>query len=108
VEQWNSKRNMAQPTLASAGRVVPILSDRRSLRLLRCNSLVLSSRTHTGSVFLPHDRIQPFQRRRQIGLQVVSFKFLKQLGLKKPDFLPDFGKVPALPAAAVLMHAECA
>lgn len=26
-------------------------------------------------------------------LQVTNFKFLKQLGLKKPGFLPDFGKV---------------
>ena len=26
-------------------------------------------------------------------VQVVSFKFMKKLGVKKPGFLPDFGKV---------------
>ena len=30
---------------------------------------------------------------RQEAVQPVAFKFLKQLGLKKPDFLPDFGLV---------------
>ena len=28
-------------------------------------------------------------------MQPLAFKFLKQLGLKKPDFLPDFGQVRA-------------
>lgn len=28
------------------------------------------------------------------SLQIVSFKFLKSMGLKKPSFLPDFGQVP--------------
>lgn len=36
-------------------------------------------------------RVAPRISRRQ--LQVTNFKFLKQLGLKKPGFLPDFGKV---------------
>ena len=26
-------------------------------------------------------------------VEVVSFKFMKKLGVKKPGFLPDFGKV---------------
>lgn len=36
-------------------------------------------------------RAAPRTSRKQ--LQVQNFKFLKQLGLKKPGFLPDFGKV---------------
>lgn len=30
---------------------------------------------------------------RQNVVEVVSFKFMKKLGVKKPGFLPDFGKV---------------
>lgn len=30
---------------------------------------------------------------RRTTLQVQNFKFLKEMGLKKPAFLPDFGKV---------------
>ena len=30
---------------------------------------------------------------RTAALQVQNFKFLKEMGLKKPGFLPDFGKV---------------
>lgn len=26
-------------------------------------------------------------------VEIVNFKFMKKLGLKKPEFLPDFGKV---------------
>ena len=32
-------------------------------------------------------------RSRTAVVEVVSFKFMKKLGLKKPEFLPDFGKV---------------
>lgn len=31
-------------------------------------------------------------RPRHHALEVQSFKFMKKLGLKKPEFLPDFGK----------------
>ncbi len=30
---------------------------------------------------------------RSTTLQIQNFKFLKEMGLKKPAFLPDFGKV---------------
>lgn len=30
---------------------------------------------------------------RSAVVEVVNFKFMKKLGLKKPEFLPDFGKV---------------
>ena len=30
---------------------------------------------------------------RSAVVEVLDFKFLKNLGLKKPEFLPDFGKV---------------
>jgi len=33
---------------------------------------------------------------RRTTLQVQNFKFLKEMGLKKPAFLPDFGKVQPL------------
>ena len=32
-------------------------------------------------------------KRRPAVVEVVSFKFMKKLGVKKPGFLPDFGKV---------------
>ena len=32
------------------------------------------------------------------SLQIVSFKFLKKMGLQKPSFLPDFGQVSISPA----------
>lgn len=32
-------------------------------------------------------------------VEVVSFKFMKKLGVKKPGFLPDFGKVCSANAA---------
>lgn len=31
--------------------------------------------------------------KRPAVVEVVSFKFMKKLGVKKPGFLPDFGKV---------------
>jgi len=33
---------------------------------------------------------------RSAVVEVLDFKFLKNLGLKKPEFLPDFGKVGQL------------
>ena len=36
-------------------------------------------------------------------LQVVSFKFLKSMGLKKPSFLPDFGQVCISPALCLTL-----
>jgi len=35
---------------------------------------------------------------RSAVVEVLDFKFLKNLGLKKPEFLPDFGKVGKLSA----------
>lgn len=36
---------------------------------------------------------------RRAVVDVVAFKFMKKLGVKKPGFLPDFGKVcSAIPA----------
>lgn len=33
---------------------------------------------------------------RSTTLHIQNFKFLKEMGLKKPAFLPDFGKVVVL------------
>lgn len=35
-------------------------------------------------------------------VEIVNFKFMKKLGLKKPEFLPDFGKVCS--GAAAIIH----
>ena len=35
------------------------------------------------------------RRSRSAVVEVLDFKFMKKLGLKKPEFLPDFGKVRA-------------
>ena len=35
-------------------------------------------------------------RSRQHVVETQSFKFMKKLGIKKPEFLPDFGKVRSL------------
>ena len=56
----------------------------------------------------------PLQQRSIVGksrpavVEVVSFKFMKKLGVKKPGFLPDFGKVcSAAPAIKRARASDC-
>lgn len=60
-----------------------------------CSAQLGSSR---ASFYVGPQTLQGVQRRAprvvRKQLEVTNFKFLKNLGLKKPGFLPDFGKVP--------------
>ena len=62
----------------------PVLS--RPVRLSSKHATVYEGQSVDGM-----QRAVPRASRTQ--LRVQNFKFLKQLGLKKPGFLPDFGKV---------------
>lgn len=81
-----------------------------SMTLSACNHAVFTS-SRTAAQVVPHPdrglRTSAFRgdtavlqrtrtanvvRPRQYALEVQSFKFMKKLGLKKPEFLPDFGK----------------
>ena len=42
---------------------------------------------------MQHARGTHLKSGRAAVVEVKSFKFMKKLGLKKPEFLPDFGKV---------------
>ena len=44
---------------------------------------------------------------RAAALQVQNFKFLKEMGLKKPGFLPDFGKVGSKSNCRVIITRRC-
>ena len=57
----------------------------------RLHTLLLAQVTLADKIFT----IQCIWSRsgRAAALHVQNFKFLKEMGLKKPGFLPDFGKV---------------
>lgn len=65
----------------TAAQVVPQANRSLHASAFRGDTAVLQ-RTRTADVVRP----------RQYALEVQSFKFMKKLGLKKPEFLPDFGK----------------
>ena len=56
-------------------------------------SLPLRTSTFRGDTSrLQHNVSTHVGQHRQHVVEVQSFKFMKKLGLKKPEFLPDFGK----------------
>lgn len=62
------------------------------------------------SVLVQRPAGKAHRQSRPAVVEVLDFKFMKKLGLKKPEFLPDFGKVHVIakaPGSKSLHNTQC-
>ena len=83
-----------------------------SIAVSRASACLRSTNFKGNTTLLQRTPTTNVVRSRQYVVETQSFKFMKKLGMKKPEFLPDFGKVCSveerMPAAYIVsQHKIC-